>query len=442
MKPSPLVYLLLIINLLFWFATSVMAQEPGSKPSIQATPTPEPSPQATDGEIIPQIVGGNLAGPAEYPWQVALVNAGMSNPWSGQFCGGSLIDPRWVVTAAHCVVDGGGAIRLPASLDVVLGINNLSDGPTAGSLGQRLDVAQVIVHSAYTPSAEDFDIALLRLANPATLNATVDTIGLISPGNSLLAAPGVTATVTGWGATSEGDDGSNALLEVQVPIVSNETCNAPASYNGQITDNMLCAGFAAGGKDSCQGDSGGPLIVPDGQGGFLLAGIVSWGEGCARQNKYGVYTRVSQFESWVNARISSGPMRFAYLPIITKSPGSSTGCTSPGESSNISNALTVSSGQTVCGQVADPADLDDVYKIFVSAGQQITISMNGAGGDADLFLYPPGSTDIYANLPAASSENPNNNEFIQITATTSGFWYVDIFAFSGSTNYNVTTTIN
>ena len=86
---------------------------------------------------------------------------------------------------------------------------------------------------------------------------------------------------------------------VGLEIVSNESCNAPSAYAGGITSGMLCAGFRAGGKDSCQGDSGGPLVVSDGSGGFYQAGVVSWGEGCGTPNKYGVYTRVSSYQTWI-----------------------------------------------------------------------------------------------------------------------------------------------
>ena len=101
------------------------------------------------------------------------------------------------------------------------------------------------------------------------------------------------AIAAGWGLTAEGTEVSNILRQVTVQIVSNQVCNGLAAYSGAITDRMVCAGFPEGGKDSCQGDSGGPLMVPDGQGGYFQAGVVSWGEGCGRPNKFGVYTRVS-----------------------------------------------------------------------------------------------------------------------------------------------------
>jgi subtilisin family serine protease len=113
----------------------------------------------------------------------------------------------------------------------------------------------------------------------------------------------------------------------------------------------------------------------------------------------------------------------------------------PGESDNINDALTVCSGQTVSGRVSDD-DLDDVYKILTVANQELTISMNGSGGDADLYLYPPDTTDVDTDPPAAGSISSGNDEFIQGTVLVGGFWYVDVFSYEGTTNYNVTVTLS
>jgi hypothetical protein len=405
--------------------------------------------QPAEPSLEIQIVGGQTAGPGEYPWQVALVAAGFANPLNGQFCGGSLIDDEWVLTAAHCVVESG-QVTGPAEIDVVVGINNLSDGPTSGSQGQRIDVAEILVHPDYNSATTDQDIALLRLANPATLNATVATIIPAGPENAALFEAGDTATITGWGATAQNGGGSDALLEVSVPIVSNATCNAPTAYDGEITANMLCAGLAEGGKDSCYGDSGGPLIVPDGGGGWLQAGIVSWGYGCAQPNAYGVYTRLSNYKSWIAGLITETPTftptSFIYLPVALareRGDGNGDSCTPdpPGDSDNIADARTVCSGQTISGQVSAISDRDDVYKIYLESGQRLTLSMTGSGDDADLYLYPPGSTDVWSDTPAAFSENEGNNETIDGTVFTTGYWYIDIYAYSGSSSFQVVVTV-
>jgi len=274
------------------------------------------------GELLPQIVGGNPADEGEYPWQVALVYADQANPFDGQFCGGSIIAPNWVLTAAHCVVGDDGTVTNPVTLNVVAGINQLSSGPTSGTQGQRRAVSQIIVHPAYNNNTLDNDLALLRLAQPFTLDTRVQSIRLASQADSILFASGVMAIVTGWGRTNpppqEPIQLPDALMEVQVPIVNQTVC--AATYPGELTSNMICAGYSTGGKDACQGDSGGPLIVSDGNGGWLQAGIVSWGRGCAMPNYYGVYTRVANYTAWINAFLN--PAAYSsnlYLPLVMRS---------------------------------------------------------------------------------------------------------------------------
>ncbi len=242
------------------------------------------------GSASPDIVGGEEATPGEFPWQ-AFLRIG------SYICGGSLIAPQWVMTAAHCVErdDAPGQPVSPSTVTVYLGKHNIRQTEASQ---QTKSVAQVIIHPNYNPNSGDNDIALLRLTSAATLNNRVATIPLlVSPDDDPLTAPGVLATVTGWGTTSEGGDASNALQKVSIPIVSNATCNQALPWT--ITQNMICAGYAAGGKDSCQGDSGGPLIVPDGAGGWKQTGVVSFGLGCARPSLYGVYTRVSRYIAWI-----------------------------------------------------------------------------------------------------------------------------------------------
>jgi len=372
--------LLLILGLLpgAFHAGDVAAQEPKDEP------------------IQIDVVGGQPASPGEYPWQALIFVDGF-------MCGGSLIDAEWVLTAAHCVYNYWGSVYQPSDFQVTLGdyYRNLNDGRE-----QIKTVSQVIAHGNYNSTTNDYDVALLRLSSPAVLNTYVSTISLNSTGNI---ATGTMATVTGWGTTSSGGSSSNVLMEVDVPVVSNTTCNASASYNGQITESMLCAGYAVGGKDSCQGDSGGPLIISNGSGGWQQAGVVSWGDGCAEPDKYGVYARVSQIKSWVDFYVN-GPSTFVFLPLIIRNPAPSTTCTPDpsGESSNIADSIKICSGQTVSGQVNRDNDEDDVYKIWATSGQQLTISMNGTGGDADIYLYPPGSTNVWTDTPAAYSDNYSN----------------------------------
>jgi len=238
------------------------------------------------------IAGGQAAEVGEWPWQ-AVVRA------NGYLCGGSLVDGGWVLTAAHCVYDKQGALLTPDTVTVTLGDHSRlqNDG-----YEQFLTVTAIMPHPAYDEWSNDNDLALLKLATAATLNARVAVIEPVTAADTALTADDTMAVVTGWGATGEGGSPSATLLEVAVPLVNNTVCNS--SY-GTITDNMSCAGYAAGGKDSCQGDSGGPLVVPDRNGGWRLAGVVSFGYGCARQNFYGVYTRVSNYVEWMHESIAA-----------------------------------------------------------------------------------------------------------------------------------------
>jgi secreted trypsin-like serine protease len=240
-------------------------------------PAPKPHPMIVGGQPVRDI--------ADAHWQVALVDGNDNSRF--QFCGGSLIAPNWVLTAAHCV-DNSLVQKDPKRLDVIAGTLTYKTG------GVRTDVDKIIVHPNWgaTGVQLDFDATLLRLKTPIT---AVAPIKLMTPTGNLPVGPNV--RVTGWGAISEGGPVSDKLLFVDVPVVSTAECNKPESYDGRITDQMFCAGFRAGGFDSCQGDSGGP-VVSGLSGTRELAGIVSWGFGCARELLYGVYTRVTTVSQW------------------------------------------------------------------------------------------------------------------------------------------------
>lgn len=229
--------------------------------------------QVTAHAFETKIVGGENAQAGEFPYIVSLQNS------RGHFCGGTLIRKDWVLTAAHCVASG-------APRTVVVGLYDQKDTSKAESFG----VSQVISHPDYDASTMDHDYALIRLngeakAAPLTLNQV-----------ELEGTP--TLTVAGWGVTREGGYSLPRILQkVSVPMVTREACDK--AYPGEITDRMLCAGLPQGGKDSCQGDSGGPIVTQV-NGELSLVGVVSWGEGCARANKYGIYSKVSAGYEWVN----------------------------------------------------------------------------------------------------------------------------------------------
>jgi secreted trypsin-like serine protease len=212
------------------------------------------------------------------------------------FCGGSIYNEKWIVTAAHCA-DG----LVPGEVAVVAGTIKLDAATT------RTAVEKLFVHYLYNrdPERPDNDIALFMLKTPLKFGPQVRSVPLLTSAEEASSLRGgVSLDVTGWGATAEGGNVVRDLQFVTVPFVDRTRCNRPLAYDGSITDNMICAGVEAGGKDSCQGDSGGPLTTKD-QGRERLAGVVSWGEGCARPDKVGVYARVAVFNGWVAGCVSS-----------------------------------------------------------------------------------------------------------------------------------------
>jgi len=268
------------------------------EPIVYYAPVPIDTADAGAASALqPAIIGGQPADPGEYPWQVALID-NASNSWWG--CGGSLIAPTWVATAAHCVANPGAPAVDPSDLSVAVGRDDLST-----SDGQQIRVVEVRSHEGFDADFDN-DIALLRLAAPVQLTTTVQTIPMVTGYLSHLYAAGVPATVTGWGTRTSGEpDYPDVLHEVQVPIVDQTACEyAYGAVGSEITGNMLCAGLPQGGKDSCQGDSGGPLVVADGDG-YKLAGIVSWGEGCAEPGLPGVYTRMANYTGWVATEMAT-----------------------------------------------------------------------------------------------------------------------------------------
>lgn len=250
-------------------------------------------------DFVRRIIGGQEAGENEWPWIVALFNSDAENPADGQFCGGTLIHPWWVVTASHCLPN-----ETPDSFEVAIGIHDLRNDPE--NTYRRVAVQEVYLHPAYETGLDpsiDGDIALLRLAEPVY---DIPVLPLVHQFE--LIQPGVDGTVIGWGLTSDGGEGSEVLLEVELPIVSLETANATGAYDTDLTADMIPAGFSEGGKDSCQGDSGGPFVVRMNDGEWGLAGVVSFGspDGCAAPNAHGVYASVPYFFDYLMAWMHPG----------------------------------------------------------------------------------------------------------------------------------------
>uniref|UniRef100_A0A8C4GIG8 Suppressor of tumorigenicity 14 protein homolog n=1 Tax=Dicentrarchus labrax TaxID=13489 RepID=A0A8C4GIG8_DICLA len=237
-----------------------------------------------------RIVGGQDAEEGEFPWQVSLHIKSY-----GHVCGASIIGQRWLVTAAHCVQDDGKTkFSQPGTWEAYLGLH------TQGDIGRSVvkrNLKQIIPHPNYNAYTFDNDIALMELDSPVTYSDYIRPICLPSPQHDF--PVGNTVLITGWGATREGGFAAKVLQKAQVRIINHGICNN--LMNGQLTSRMLCAGVLSGGVDACQGDSGGPLSSPSASRTFL-AGVVSWGDGCARRNKPGIYTTVTKFRGWIKEK--------------------------------------------------------------------------------------------------------------------------------------------
>ncbi|XP_062393536.1 acrosin-like [Sardina pilchardus] len=259
-----------------------------------------------------RIAGGQDAPAGSWPWQASL-HASFSG-FGSFICGGSLINEQWVLSAAHCFnsISAG-------DLEVYLGRQN-QEGSNPNEV--KRTVSQIITHPSFNSFTFDNDIALLHLSAPVTFTDYIRAVCLAASGSVVL--NGTDSWVTGWGNTAVGVPlpSPKTLKEVEVPVVENTPCHSLyEAVPFTVTDNMMCAGEPAGGRDSCEGDSGGPLVSKQ-DSVWVQSGIVAL-EGCKEPNRPGVYTRVSRYESWITSEISTNQPGFVQFtgspPPVTSS---------------------------------------------------------------------------------------------------------------------------
>ncbi|NXW44278.1 TMPS4 protease, partial [Nyctiprogne leucopyga] len=256
---------------------SLQVPEPGRKCLSGSVVSLLCSKECGESMRTPRVLGGSPAAIEAWPWQVSLQYR------KEHICGGSIIDPSWVLTAAHCFKNN----PIIRSWRVKAGSNLLSSSST-------LAVEKVFLAEVTPASPKDNDIALVKLRAPLRVSDSSKPICLPYFDEELV--PGTSLWVTGWGYTQEHGKLSETLQQAEVKLIDKESCNL-AAYHGEVTEKMLCAGLPQGGVDTCQGDSGGPLLYAGRH--WQVVGIVSWGQGCGTPSTPGVYTSVRAYLNWI-----------------------------------------------------------------------------------------------------------------------------------------------
>ncbi|XP_004517827.1 trypsin-1 [Ceratitis capitata] len=221
-----------------------------------------------------RIIGGQFALPGQFPHQVSLQLRGRHH------CGGSLISPTMIITAAHCTIG-----QSPTQMRAIVGTTDL-----LSRAGKSFDIAKFIIHPQYNPQTQDYDLSLIQLSAAVPLDDDIDVIEMADMEANH--AADTVATISGFGAINGNLQLPNRLKYARVQLWSRDFCN-PKNIPG-VTDRMICAGHPSGQVSACQGDSGGPLTVDN-----KLFGIVSWGFGCGAAGKPAMYTYVGALRSWI-----------------------------------------------------------------------------------------------------------------------------------------------
>ena len=321
------------------------------------------------------IIGGVDANGDAWPWIVSLADSR-----GNHFCGGALIHPEIVLTAAHCLTN--------LSARNIVARVGLQQQNSAGS-ADITSVSAILSHPSYSSRSSDNDIALVQLSEPSSKPIVRL---LTSEIEAALIPGGTTVRVQGWGAMdSQGYQYPNDLQSVDVEMVDYDECNSRSRYNGVLSQNMICAGDLYGQQDSCYGDSGGPLAVYS-NGEWVLSGVVSWGYECANSQFPGVYARVSRYIDWISE----------YLPIELadgewlNDGGSTTGDSGTG------------GGATTPDEPVDGGDQAGGNDGSTSPGDSTTTPDDGGSVDAG-----SGGNDSGATTGGTPGDSVNDDGFIQ-----------------------------
>jgi secreted trypsin-like serine protease len=281
-----LVWLSVLLTLNGWaFGQQVQVGPFAGPTTLSATET-----EALARGVNPRIVGGKPIDISKVPWQAALIIGTLAEPGRILTCGGIVVHVKWILTAAHCL-----AGKTRDDVNVVVNTTYWRYN------GNRISVQKLFIDPEFRADTLDGDVGLVQLAAPIPNPRPVS---LIRSGVQLPDGAGL--SISGWGAVIEGEQPTDMLMAVDVPLVATSVCNAPDVYAGKVTAGMMCAGVREGGVDACQGDSGGPSTAVI-NGSTTLVGVISWGQGCAQKLKYGVYARVAAYRQWIDQVIAANP---------------------------------------------------------------------------------------------------------------------------------------
>ncbi|XP_037277741.1 trypsin-1-like [Rhipicephalus microplus] len=255
-----------------------------------------------------RIVGGEQAGRLEFPWQISLRRViPVVNQDRGHACGGSIINSRYVLTAAHCVT---GLLTFPSDFTVVVGEEDITK---KDDTDEAIQVRKIIKHPQWDKDTMENDYALLELKTPLDFEGWHKHLMPICLPEKDQDFVGQNCTISGWGLTKDRSEGGKVpakLQKVDVPVLKHSTCIEfyKDFHDLEVKEEtMICAGYEEGGRSACQGDSGGPLQCARADGRYVLAGATSWGLKCAAPRKPGVYARIATRVDWIRSVVGETP---------------------------------------------------------------------------------------------------------------------------------------